>query len=1121
MEAKCKVCQSETVSFANTILLGKYSVDYFQCSSCGFVQTEDPYWLKEAYSHVISGSDTGLVFRNYYCSQKASRIISNIFDNKSKFIDYGGGYGLFVRMMRDLGLNFYWDDKFCNNLFAQGFESDRDNYYELTTAFELFEHFVNPLEEIEKILQFSKNILFSTEILPTNSPKPGEWWYYVPHEGQHVSIYTLDSLSRIADKFHLNFYSSEPSKYGISLHLLTEKELAPSFFNELCHYEATANKKSSTSHQVTHLKIAFDISVLGMGYLDKKARTGVYRVTDYILKELINSSELTLYLCSSVANISSACQEYLKAEFKNIELPLFTISDLNLLNISLYHSPFHPIPLEVTNCHKIVTIYDLIPVKFPEFFGHREDLLIKGCLSSITGNDFINCISESTKKDLLSYDSSIYRDRVLVSHLAADENKFYSCQDRHLINDIHQKYNIPETPYLLSVCTLEPRKNLAHVIRCFLKLIQEKDISDLNLVLVGTQGWQYEEILTESDRDFNLRKRIIFTGFVPDEDLAPLYSDALAFLYLSIYEGFGLPPLEAMQCGTPVITSNTSSLPEVVGKAGIMLSPDDVDGLCNAIYDLYTKVDLQKLLSQKSLEQSEKFTWKKTFQQIIEIYKLAVAKEISVSTPQIIIDGVFFQLYQTGIARVWKSLLQEWANNKFSNHIIVLDRVGTSPKIEGISYYQIPAYDYNNTDADREMLQQVCDELEADLFISTYYTTPLETPSVFMGYDMIPEVLGADLNQPMWQEKRRAIEHASAYLTISENTAKDLVEIYSNIDPSTVTVAHCGVQSVFKQASTTNLAEFRYKYGISKPYFVISASGGYKNIELFLQAFDRLASKSGFDLIVTGGQILSQEDRQYTFGSNIHYLRFDDFELSLAYSGAIALVYPSKYEGFGLPIIEAMASGCPVITCPNASIPEVAGEAAIYVFDDDVDGMAEALCEVQKPQVRAALISAGLEQVKQFSWAKMGDIVKSVLIEQTLAHLQLSTDNLIIFPDWSQDEEALGEEIASVCYNLAQSSEFNKPTLLIDTTNVEDLESVNMLISGIAMNLMMGTDIDITEHLEIALTGNLAPIQWQALLPKLQGRIKLNLEDVRSIESSGANLISEIQLTESPALTLG
>ncbi|MEJ1936379.1 glycosyltransferase family 1 protein, partial [Nostoc sp. NIES-2111] len=350
--------------------------------------------------------------------------------------------------------------------------------------------------------------------------------------------------------------------------------------------------------------------------------------------------------------------------------------------------------------------------------------------------------------------------------------------------------------------------------------------------------------------------------------------------------------------------------------------------------------------------------------------------------PIILVDGVFFQLYQTGIARVWKSLLEEWVNNGFAKHIVVLDRAGTAPKIPGIRYRNLERYDYNNTDTDREMLQQICDEEGADLFISSYYTTPITTPSVFMAYDMIPEVMGWDMNNPMWKAKHLAIQQASAYIAISEHTARDLVSCFTDISSESITVAHCGVNPIFSPAQFENINSFRAKYGITKPYFLLVGAGtGYKNSILFFKAFSQLANSYGFDVISTGaGGILATEFRQYTLGSVVHTLQVSDEELAIAYSGAVALVYPSKYEGFGMPIIEAMACGCPVITCPNASIPEVAGEAAIYVNDDDVAALANALCEVQKPSVRQALISGGLERAKHFSWAKMAEIVSSALI---------------------------------------------------------------------------------------------------------------------------------------------
>ncbi|NJL67424.1 MAG: glycosyltransferase [Microcoleus sp. SM1_3_4] len=477
--------------------------------------------------------------------------------------------------------------------------------------------------------------------------------------------------------------------------------------------------------------------------------------------------------------------------------------------------------------------------------------------------------------------------------------------------------------------------------------------------------------------------------------------------------------------------------------------------------------------------------------------------------PLILVDGVFFQLYRTGIARVWNTLLAEWVKNGFCNHIIILDRVGTAPKITGIRYLTIPAYNYATTDEDRQMLQKVCDEQGADLFISTYYTTPLSTSSVFMAYDMIPEVLQANLNEPMWREKHHAIRHASAYISISESTARDLAKFVPEIALDSITVAHCGVEKVFSAASQEEVNSFKLKYGISKPYF-ISVGGGanYKNSILFFQAFAQLVSKQGFEIVCTGsGVLLEEELRNYTSGTVVHKLQLSDEELRLAYAGAVALVYPSKYEGFGLPVLEALSCGCPVITCPNASIPEVAGEAALYVNDEDVEGLTDALCEVQKPKVRNSLIAAGREQAKKFCWSKMATTVSSALIDAAnILRLNLKDINLIIFPDWSQPEESLGLELERVVRAIATHPHKSKITLLVDNSNISD-EDANLALSSVAMNLLMEEDLDISDGPEISLIGQLSEMQWSALTPRLYGRIVLKNDNTKAIVQAKAQII--------------
>ncbi len=227
----CKVCSSETSLFGSAVLLNRHKVRYYRCHRCGFVQTEDPYWLEEVYGSVMTGSDVGLVARNLSASVISRAVITSFFNPQGRFLDYAGGYGLFVRLMRDAGFDFYWLDKFCPNLFAKGFEAgplDGGEGYELVTAFEVFEHLSHPWDEIKDMSRFSKNILFSTEVIPPDAPKPGTWWYYGPEHGQHISFYTLDTLSIIANGLNLRLLSN-----GRSLHLLTERKVPPLLFKLL------------------------------------------------------------------------------------------------------------------------------------------------------------------------------------------------------------------------------------------------------------------------------------------------------------------------------------------------------------------------------------------------------------------------------------------------------------------------------------------------------------------------------------------------------------------------------------------------------------------------------------------------------------------------------------------------------------------------------------------------------------------------------------------------------------------------------------------------------------------------------------------------------------------------
>jgi hypothetical protein len=220
----CKICNSVSSEVFKAEVLNQYNVVYFQCTNCQFIQTDTPYWLSEAYQSAITDLDIGLIYRNIQFSDIVESILlNNSIDSNGKFIDYGGGYGMFVRLMRDKGFAYYRQDIHCENIFAKYFDvTDIKNQqsFELLTAFEVFEHLEFPKQELEIMLSFSGNILFSTELLPNNSPTPDNWWYFTPETGQHISFYTLESLQFLADECNLHFYSN-----GSSIHMFTTNKL--------------------------------------------------------------------------------------------------------------------------------------------------------------------------------------------------------------------------------------------------------------------------------------------------------------------------------------------------------------------------------------------------------------------------------------------------------------------------------------------------------------------------------------------------------------------------------------------------------------------------------------------------------------------------------------------------------------------------------------------------------------------------------------------------------------------------------------------------------------------------------------------------------------------------------
>jgi glycosyltransferase involved in cell wall biosynthesis len=293
---------------------------------------------------------------------------------------------------------------------------------------------------------------------------------------------------------------------------------------------------------------------------------------------------------------------------------------VDVLHVQFTAPPFSPCPV-------VVSIHDLSFEHLPQTFKwrSRKQLRITVRRSAREAAQVI-ALSEYARDDIINT-YGVERERVSVIPLAAAAH-FRPVKDEQELQRVRQTYGI-EGEYILSVGAIQPRKNLRRLVAAYASLRRARPEGNLpKLVLVGKCAWLYDETL-RSIKDLEISNSVVLTGYVPETDLPALYSGALCFVYPSYFEGFGLPPLEAMQCGTPVIVGDQTSLPEVVGDAGVLVDPFDVNDIAAAIEKVIFDSEVRAQLRVKGRERAGLFDWRETARQTLAVYQKAAPREMS------------------------------------------------------------------------------------------------------------------------------------------------------------------------------------------------------------------------------------------------------------------------------------------------------------------------------------------------------------------------------------------------------------------------------------------------------------------------------------------------------------
>jgi glycosyltransferase involved in cell wall biosynthesis len=501
---------------------------------------------------------------------------------------------------------------------------------------------------------------------------------------------------------------------------------------------------------------------------------------------------------------------------------------------------------------------------------------------------------------------------------------------------------------------------------------------------------------------------------MPQELAADFNRFQIAVNFPSVFSNHPTRIYEAMACGCAVVTNRTGTaeIDRQFEHGQHLLYYSSQDELLAAVRELTANAELAgEIAKQGRQEAREKHTLHRRLAEALDwlgtppVQNAAPAPtSVPIFTARqtartIVIDGVIFDLQRHGshgIGRVWLRLLEQLASTPLAQHIVLLDREGTAPVIEGIRRRRVPAFNFRHPEDDSLRVQQWCDEENARLFISTYHTCAENTPGMMVLHDMIPEITGQDLSHPEWRTKAKAITRSRVYLAVSQSTLNDFRRLYPQYADRPVTLAPNAVGDDIALPSSSAIQAFKNRHNLHKPYFLLVGNRTlYKNAMLFFRAFSLLPERKELEIVCLGGaRELEPAFKPFVRDLRCQVIRVSDAELSAAYAGAVALVYPSQYEGFGLPILEAQKCDCPVITCRNSSLPEVAGDSVLYVGESDVNGLIQALILVRQPETRRRLLEAGRQNFPRFSWETTGTIVA-----ETIAHAWQMAPTMPPWPD--------------------------------------------------------------------------------------------------------------------------